>query len=348
MHGARVNVELCVLEVDAVIGNASREHLVDTAFKFLKNPRVAGSPPNIQRAFLRKKGLTDVEIEDVFLRAGVHRGTSLAHAQHLAQSPAGPPASRHSWRWRDVGALSAVIAAIGFGINRLYKWLAAVRAAEAQRLTDVESTVSAMAASLTHAVTQLQTSVAGTHELLSRQQKQLERLTDDTAVSKASGPLLADLRTEIASIKGLMLGRKQFPCPPNSAAILPSWQLALKPSTSTGTTISSTMTSQDVNAATNKEQQLQPRENTDTLTGSSENVSSSDISPISHESASPGLDSEVHTLKAEGKVNSLQSLTQNGEVGDGFIHQHQDEDEDVITEVCVLTKVEAQGENEVD
>ncbi|XP_032819508.1 peroxisomal membrane protein PEX14-like isoform X6 [Petromyzon marinus] len=279
-------------EVDAVIGNASREHLVDTAFKFLKNPRVAGSPPNIQRAFLRKKGLTDVEIEDVFLRAGVHRGTSLAHAQHLAQSPAGPPASRH--------------------------------------------------------LTQLQTSVAGTHELLSRQQKQLERLTDDTAVSKASGPLLADLRTEIASIKGLMLGRKQFPCPPNSAAILPSWQLALKPSTSTGTTISSTMTSQDVNAATNKEQQLQPRENTDTLTGSSENVSSSDISPISHESASPGLDSEVHTLKAEGKVNSLQSLTQNGEVGDGFIHQHQDEDEDVITEVCVLTKVEAQGENEVD
>ncbi|XP_032819507.1 peroxisomal membrane protein PEX14-like isoform X5 [Petromyzon marinus] len=288
----RVGFVVATEEVDAVIGNASREHLVDTAFKFLKNPRVAGSPPNIQRAFLRKKGLTDVEIEDVFLRAGVHRGTSLAHAQHLAQSPAGPPASRH--------------------------------------------------------LTQLQTSVAGTHELLSRQQKQLERLTDDTAVSKASGPLLADLRTEIASIKGLMLGRKQFPCPPNSAAILPSWQLALKPSTSTGTTISSTMTSQDVNAATNKEQQLQPRENTDTLTGSSENVSSSDISPISHESASPGLDSEVHTLKAEGKVNSLQSLTQNGEVGDGFIHQHQDEDEDVITEVCVLTKVEAQGENEVD
>uniref|UniRef100_S4RGF1 Peroxisomal membrane protein PEX14 n=1 Tax=Petromyzon marinus TaxID=7757 RepID=S4RGF1_PETMA len=249
---------------------------VDTAFKFLKNPRVAGSPPNIQRAFLRKKGLTDVEIEDVFLRAGVHRGTSLAHAQHLAQSPAGPPASRHcernllsrpfhlaSWRWRDVGALSAVIAAIGFGINRLYK--ACIEhehlhsSQEAQRLTDVESTVSAMAASLTHAVTQLQTSVAGTHELLSRQQKQLERLTDDTAVSKVkranthrmkTEPFL-NLRTEIASIKGLMLGRKQFPCPPNSAAILPSWQLALKPSTSTG---------------------------------SSENVSSSDISPISHES----------------------------------------------------------------
>uniref|UniRef100_S4RGE2 Peroxisomal membrane protein PEX14 n=1 Tax=Petromyzon marinus TaxID=7757 RepID=S4RGE2_PETMA len=252
---------------------------VDTAFKFLKNPRVAGSPPNIQRAFLRKKGLTDVEIEDVFLRAGVHGGTSLAHAQHLAQSPAGPPASRHcernllsrpfhlaSWRWRDVGALSAVIAAIGFGINRLYK--ACIEhehlhsSQEAQRLTDVESTVSAMAASLTHAVTQLQTSVAGTHELLSRQQKQLERLTDDTAVSKRTFVIkcirseehLHYLRTEIASIKGLMLGRKQFPCPPNSAAILPSWQLELKPSTSTER--------------------------------SSENVSSSDISPISHESGS--------------------------------------------------------------
>uniref|UniRef100_A0A8V0YXG1 Peroxisomal membrane protein PEX14 n=1 Tax=Gallus gallus TaxID=9031 RepID=A0A8V0YXG1_CHICK len=49
---------------------ASREPLIVTAVKFLQNPRVRQSPIATRRAFLKKKGLTDEEIDLAFQQSG--------------------------------------------------------------------------------------------------------------------------------------------------------------------------------------------------------------------------------------------------------------------------------------
>lgn len=47
-----------------------REPLIATAVKFLQNSRVRQSPLATRRAFLKKKGLTDEEIDLAFQQSG--------------------------------------------------------------------------------------------------------------------------------------------------------------------------------------------------------------------------------------------------------------------------------------
>ncbi|KAI2515002.1 PEX14 isoform 2, partial [Pan troglodytes] len=104
-----------------------REPLIATAVKFLQNSRVRQSPLATRRAFLKKKGLTDEEIDMAFQQSGTaaDEPSSLGPATqvvpvqppHLISQPYSPAGSR----WRDYGALAIIMAGIAFGFHQLYK-----------------------------------------------------------------------------------------------------------------------------------------------------------------------------------------------------------------------------------
>ncbi|CAL8280453.1 unnamed protein product [Boreogadus saida] len=63
---------------------SNMDDVITTAVKFLQNPKVRQSPLATRRVFLKKKGLTDEEVELAILRSG-------STDEVLALSPLGPP-----------------------------------------------------------------------------------------------------------------------------------------------------------------------------------------------------------------------------------------------------------------
>ncbi|KAM3824037.1 peroxisomal membrane protein PEX14 isoform 3-T3 [Vipera latastei] len=217
---------------------ASRNALIATAVKFLQNPRVRQSPLANRRTFLKKKG----------------------------------PASS---RWRDYGALAVIMTGLAIGFHQLYKKyllpLIVGGKEDRKQLQRIESNMSEMSGSVTQTVTQLQTTLASVQELLIQQQQKIQDLTQELATSKATtstnwileSQSINDLKSEIYSLKGLLLNRRQFPPSPSAPKIL-SWQIPVKPASPS-------------NPVTNNHN------------------TSSDISPVSNESSSPSPVKESHS-----------------------------------------------------
>lgn len=296
-----------------------REALVATAVKFLQNPKVRQSPLATRKAFLKKKGLTDEEVELAIQRSG-----SVEEA--LALSPSGPPHIIHSpplapvphsppgYRWRDYGALAIIMAGMAFGFHHLYRKyilpLIMGSKEDKKHLQRIESSIVDMSGTLTQTVTQLQTTLASVQELLVQQQKKIQELSQELANSQASSTTnrmlesqsISELKAEITSLKGLLLSRRQFPASPSLPKI-PSWQIPLK----TG----ALSNSPSVNHTN----------------------SSSDISPVSNESASSSPVKDGHS--SQGSVSC--SLSLNGEAGLGPM---------LVLDLKDQVRMEVQGEEE--
>ncbi|XP_063064978.1 peroxisomal membrane protein PEX14 isoform X2 [Engraulis encrasicolus] len=285
----------------------SREALIATAVKFLQNQKVRQSPLATRKAFLKKKGLTDEEVELAIQRSGCTEDP-LA----LAPAPLGPPIlhpsqlaplphSAAGYRWRDYGALAIIMAGMAFGFHQLYRKyilpLIMGSREDKQQLQRMEASMAEMSGTLTQTVTQLQVTLASVQELLVKQQQKIQELSNELTTSQASSTTnrmlesqtISDLKAEIVSLKGLLLSRRQFPASP-SVPKIPSWQIPLKP-----------------NALSNP-----PSAN--------HTNSSSDISPVSNESAgsSPVKDphgtqptpsgAHAHTLNGDPGLGSMLPL----------------------------------------
>ncbi|XP_010591425.1 peroxisomal membrane protein PEX14 isoform X1 [Loxodonta africana] len=258
-----------------------REPLIATAVKFLQNSRVRQSPLATRRTFLKKKGLTDEEIDLAFQQSGTaaDEPSSLGPATqvvpvqppHLLPQPCSPVGSR----WRDYGALAIIMAGIAFGFHQLYKKyllpLIVGGREDRKQLERMEASLSELSGSVAQTVTQVQTTLASVQELLIQQQQKVQELAHELAAAKATTSTnwilesqnISELKSEISSLKGLLLNRRQFP-PSPSAPKIPSWQIPVKsPSPSSP-------------AAVNHH-------------------SSSDISPVSNESTSSSPVKESHS-----------------------------------------------------
>ncbi|KAG7265360.1 hypothetical protein CRUP_006024 [Coryphaenoides rupestris] len=214
-----------------------REALITTAVKFLQNPKVRQSPLATRRVFLKKKGLTEEEVELAILRSG---------STDDVLSPPGPPHQivpvthvAPGYRWRDYSAMAVIMVGLAFGLQHLYKKyilpLVAARREDKQHLQRVESSVAAMSGTLTQTVGELQRSLASVQDLLVQQQQKIQELSQGLTVAGSSSETLrmldsqtvAELKAEIVSLKGLLLSRRQFPATPSMPKI-PAWQIPLK------------------------------------------------------------------------------------------------------------------------
>ncbi|XP_068190437.1 peroxisomal membrane protein PEX14 [Antennarius striatus] len=228
---------------------APREALIATAVKFLQNPKVQESPLATRKAFLKKKGLTDEEVELAIQRSDSTEVLPLnpVGASHSLYTPQLIPAS-HSpagYRLRDYGALTIIMVGIAFGFHQLYKkyilpFIMGSRE-DKKHLQRMESNIEAMSGTLTQTVGQLQQTLVSIQELLNQQQQKIQELSQEMATTEASSSTkqfldnqtVAELKAEIVSLKGLLLSRKQFPSTPTVPKI-PSWQIPLKPASVPG------------------------------------------------------------------------------------------------------------------
>ncbi|KAF5906739.1 peroxisomal membrane protein PEX14 isoform X2, partial [Clarias magur] len=168
-----------------------REALIATAVKFLQNPKVRQSPLATRKAFLKKKGLTDGEVELALQRSGAEEALALSpsgpphiiHSSPLAPAPYNPP----GYRWRDYGALAIIMAGMAFGFHHLYRKyilpLIMGSKEDKKHLQRIESSIVDMSGTLTQTVTQLQTTLASVQELLVQQQKKIQELSQELANS---------------------------------------------------------------------------------------------------------------------------------------------------------------------
>ncbi|MXQ81861.1 hypothetical protein E5288_WYG005000 [Bos mutus] len=277
---------------------AERQHIA-TAVKFLQNSRVRQSPLATRRAFLKKKGLTDEEIDLAFQQSGTAAdepmslgpATQVVPVQppHLISQPYSPAGSR----WRDYSALAIIMAGITFGFHQLYKkyLLPLIMGGREDRkqLERMEASLSELSGSVAQTVTQLQMTLASVQELLIQQQQKVQELAHELATAKATTSTnwilesqnINELKSEINSLKGLLLNRRQFP-PSPSAPKIPSWQIPVKsPSPSSP-------------AAVNHH-------------------SSSDISPVSNESTSSSPVKEGHSPEGSTATYHLLGPQEEGE-----------------------------------
>ncbi|KAM9342910.1 peroxisomal membrane protein PEX14 isoform 2-T2 [Pholidichthys leucotaenia] len=251
--------------------NRPREELITTAVQFLQSPKVQQSPLTLRKAFLKKKGLTDEEVELAIQRSGSKEVLPVVpvgppHPLYPTQLAPAPP-SPAGFRWRDYAAVTIVIGGMAFAVYQVYKKyilpLIIGSQEDKKHLQRMESNIAAMSGTLTQTVSQLQQTLASVQELLIQQQQKIQELSQELAAAEASSSTnrildsqtAGELKAEIASLKSLLLSRKQFPSTPAIPKI-PSWQIPLKPPPASG--------SQSINHTNN----------------------SSDISPLSNESAS--------------------------------------------------------------
>lgn len=285
-----------------------REALITTAVKFLQNPKVSQSPLATRKSFLKKKGLTDEEVELAIQRSG-------STEEVLPLSPVGPPHplqanqlalvphSPAGYRWRDYGALTFITVGIAFGFHQLYRKyilpLIMGSREDKKHLQRMESNIAAMSGTLTQTVGQLQQTLGSVQELLIQQQQRIQELSQELVAAEASSSTnrildnqtVGELKAEIVSLKGLLLGRKQFPSTPTIPKI-PAWQIPLKSPSAPG----SAPGSAPVNHTS----------------------SSSDISPLSNESASSSPIKDRSLQDALGGPDGVNGIDrEDGTVGVG-------------------------------
>ncbi|XP_060026906.1 peroxisomal membrane protein PEX14 isoform X2 [Erinaceus europaeus] len=242
---------------------------IATAVKFLQNSRVRQSPLAARRAFLKKKGLTDQEIDLAFQHSGTAAdepsalgpaGTQVAPVQPPHLTP--QPHSQGGSRWRDYGALAVIMAGIAFGFHQLYrKYLLPLILGgreDRKQLARMEASLSELSGSVAQTallspVTQLQLTLASVQELLVQQQQKVQELVHELATAKATSSTnwilesqnISELKSEINSLKGLLLNRRQFP-PSPSAPKVPSWQIPVKSPSPSGPAAASHHSSSDI------------------------------------------------------------------------------------------------------
>uniref|UniRef100_A0A3Q3AWZ8 Peroxisomal membrane protein PEX14 n=1 Tax=Kryptolebias marmoratus TaxID=37003 RepID=A0A3Q3AWZ8_KRYMA len=246
--------------------------VITTAVKFLENPKVRQTPLATRKAFLKKKGLTDEEVELAIQRSG-------STAEVLPLSPAAFPHPPYAapappipagYRWRDYGALTVIMVGLAFGFHQLYKKyilpLIMGSREDKKHLQRMESNIAAMSGTLTQTVSQLQQTLVSVQELLIQQQQKIQQLSQELAAAETSSSTnrildnqtVGDLKAEIASLKGLLLSRKQFPSTPAIPKI-PSWQIPLKlPSASGSLSVNHTNSSSDISPVSNESANSSP------------------------------------------------------------------------------------------
>ncbi|XP_043271386.1 peroxisomal membrane protein PEX14 [Venturia canescens] len=206
-----------------------REKLVDTAVKFLKNPKVSNSPLKTKQEFLRRKGLTEEEITRACELAGSfvkndHNLLSLPNEHTsipMPQSQIYPYYHQQVFqptlftKIKDAFNVAALVGTTIYCVYWFYKRFIEPFFFERKKkdtiqdsVTELDKTIQNTMKEMKQSITQIEASV-----------KQVsQRQSADSCI-----PILVqELKQDLASLKGLLLARKQFPSAPQS---IPAWQL---------------------------------------------------------------------------------------------------------------------------
>lgn len=235
--------------------DSPREELISTAVKFLLNPKVQQSPLSQRRAFLTKKGLTNEEIDIAVERSGVpaDKPTQVYPPQPPGIQPVGPlvpyqqPVSAVSTfgKIRDVLHTIALIGGLSYAGYKFFKeilqpWILGKPHTE-ERLDKIENMVIDLQKNIVETLSKIQVTLTTMQESMSTNQEKIQAISHEVYSQRSSSALVSinesqfatEMKSEMQTLKGLLLNRRQFPPTPSSSSpSLPSWQLEqMTPST---------------------------------------------------------------------------------------------------------------------
>ncbi|KAL1498327.1 hypothetical protein ABEB36_009140 [Hypothenemus hampei] len=212
-------------------GDAIRDELVETAVKFLQNPKVINSPLTQKQLFLQRRGLTEEEIRVACEKSGAyeHHEQQLTHSSSPILSSQSPNAVspyhgygriQISWfdRTREIVHSIAIFSIVAYVIRKFYDMYIAPflfgtkKKSLDDKLDDLEKNVKTSMRDLKKSVRDVRSEV--------------DRINCNREYDVVSE--LKDLKSEMASLKGLLLTRKQFPSVSNPVVppSIPAWQMS--------------------------------------------------------------------------------------------------------------------------
>lgn len=206
-----------------------RQNLVDEAAKFLINPSVIGHSADKKKAFLRKKGLSEAEIDAAFGKVKVPGVSPIgavvpAQISHLpvpAYAVQQPPTL---WvKIRDICNFVFILTGASYGVFYLYKkYLGPLLTGRREKT--VEESMIELQQSVVSVLKEVQTTLASLEQTLSAQSLRIQALNTKEDNQVVTPRQIEELRTEVTSLKGLLINRRTFPSTPSMSPAIPSWQ----------------------------------------------------------------------------------------------------------------------------
>lgn len=198
-----------------------REDLVMTAVSFLLNPKVINNSLINKRTFLLKKGLTSDEI-DIAIEKSINQSRlcSNSNPQTNEMMMANQPTFWSTTRL--IVSPLAFISLAAYGSYYVYKRFVEPKlfGTKHEPIDHVQNEIEELVTSVKNLERSLQT-------LESDFQSSLERfLISSSRPNPVECAAINDLKTEICSIKSLLLNKNQFPLTLSSSSSIPSWQLS--------------------------------------------------------------------------------------------------------------------------
>nr|XP_033332245.1 peroxisomal membrane protein PEX14 [Megalopta genalis] len=208
-----------------------RENLVKTAVEFLQNPKVASSPTDRKQEFLRRKGLTEEEIRTAFQLASV----DLTADQNVIRKPNDytvvpmlPPGrlypsymQAHPYqitlfhKVKEFFNATALIGATIYCVYWFYKKFIEPFLFGRKKKDSIKDSVSELDKTIQNSMKEVKQSI-------SKVEDDVQKLTQNQFIDPMVPQLVQELKQDLASLKSLLLSRKQFPSAPAS---IPPWQL---------------------------------------------------------------------------------------------------------------------------
>jgi len=199
---------------DKIFKEPPREHLINTAVKFLQNPRVRPTSLAQKQKFLKQKGLTEEEIELACQKGGAYTDEQNSLSGQLRVSRAYYEKPSIWIKAKDVANLVALFSIGSYSLYSLWKSYIA------PRLFGTRSRNEQNYESLLAAITKLNQNVIELKELIREMQGPPASLSALTQSRQSYE--YQEIKNEIIAIKGLLLNRSQFP---SSPAGIPAWQM---------------------------------------------------------------------------------------------------------------------------
>ncbi|XP_022918730.1 peroxisomal membrane protein PEX14 [Onthophagus taurus] len=200
-----------------------REELVQTAIKFLQNPNVLNTPLEQKQKFLQKKGLSQKEVQLACERSGAYDNQNKQQMmqQSVVPMPYPPqqlaPLSTFD-KIKEIVHNIALVSIVAYAIYKFYeKFIKPFLFGDKKKT--IEETVEDLSKQVNSCVIDLKEGLASVKTEVDK----INQISESNTQRQ-----LQQLQSDVATVKGLLLSRKQFPSVANSPVVppsIPAWQL---------------------------------------------------------------------------------------------------------------------------
>ncbi|XP_060528559.1 peroxisomal membrane protein PEX14 isoform X3 [Cylas formicarius] len=204
--------------------NSDRNDLVDTAIKFLQNPKVINSPLSQKQQFLQRRGLTEEEIRIACEKSGAYEHHDKQQDfQVISTQPYNAPANIYSQvtilhKIKEIAHNIAIFSVVAYVIHKLYEMYIAPFLF-GKKKKDLDDKLETFENNMRSSISEIRNDICDV-------KAEIDKINSspDNEVARQ----LKDFKSELSTVKGLLLTRKQFPSvnAPVVPPSIPAWQMS--------------------------------------------------------------------------------------------------------------------------